>query len=102
MGNAAYVLGIQIIHDRKNKVLVVSGTYIDKGLSRFSMLNAYGALLSMRSGIFLSKEQCPKTPQEEEDMRRVPYASAVGSLMYAMLCTKPNICYAVGIVSRYR
>ena len=35
-------------------------------------------------------------------MRRVPYASAVGSLMYAMLCTKPDICYAVGIVSRYQ
>ena len=35
-------------------------------------------------------------------MRRVPYASAVGSLMYAMLCTRPDICYAVGIVSRYK
>ena len=35
-------------------------------------------------------------------MRRVPYASAVGSLMYAMLCTRPDICYAVGIVSRYQ
>ena len=35
-------------------------------------------------------------------MRRVPYASAVGSLMYTMLCTRPNICYAVGIVSRYQ
>ena len=35
-------------------------------------------------------------------MRRVPYASAVGSLMYVMLCTRPDICYAVGIVSRYQ
>ena len=35
-------------------------------------------------------------------MRRIPYASAVGSLMYAMLCTKPDICYAVGVVSRYQ
>ena len=42
------------------------------------------------------------TPQEEEDMRRIPYASAVGSLMYAMLCTRPDICYAVGVVSRYQ
>ena len=49
-------------------------------------------LLPARQGIILSKEQCPKTPQEEEDMRRVPYASAVGSLMYAMLCTRPDIC----------
>jgi len=35
-------------------------------------------------------------------MKEVPYASAVGSLMYAMLCTRPDICFAVGMVSRYR
>ena len=35
-------------------------------------------------------------------MSRIPYASAVGSLMYAMLCTRPDICYAVGVVSRYQ
>ena len=50
----------------------------------------------------MSKEQCPKTPQEVEDMRRVPYASAVGSLMYTMLCTRPDICFAVGVASRYQ
>ena len=66
------------------------------------MQNSKKGLLLARHGIALSKDKCPKTPQEEEDMRRVPYASAVGSLMYAMLCTRPNICYAVGIVSRYQ
>ena len=35
-------------------------------------------------------------------MRRVPYASAVGSLMYAMLCTRPDICCVVGVVSRFQ
>ncbi|KAA0046028.1 gag/pol protein [Cucumis melo var. makuwa] len=54
------------------------------------------------AGVHLSKEQCSKTPQEVEDMRRIPYASAVGSLMYVMLYTRPDICYAVGIVSRYQ
>ena len=50
-------------------------------------------------GITLSKNQCPKMPEEEAHMRRVPYASMVGSLMYAMLCTRPDICYVVVIVS---
>ena len=49
----------------------------------------------------LSAEQCPKTQKEEEDMSRVPYASAVGSLMYALVCTKPNIAHAVGLLSRF-
>ena len=35
-------------------------------------------------------------------MAGVPYASAVGSLIYAMLCTRPDICFAVGMVSRYQ
>ncbi|KAA0042098.1 gag/pol protein [Cucumis melo var. makuwa] len=47
--------------------------------------NSKKGLLPYRYGIHLSKEQCPKTPQEVEDMRKIPYASAVGSLMYAML-----------------
>ena len=34
-------------------------------------------------------------------MTLVPYASAVGSLMYAMVCTRPDIAHAVGVVSRY-
>ncbi|TYK29847.1 gag/pol protein [Cucumis melo var. makuwa] len=54
-------------------------------------------LLSYKYGIHLSTEQCPKTPQEVEDMRNILYAFTVGSLMYAMLCTRPDICYLVGM-----
>ena len=35
-------------------------------------------------------------------MREIPYASAVGSLMFAILCTRPNIYYVVGMVSKYQ
>ena len=35
-------------------------------------------------------------------MKEGPYASAIKSLMYAMICTRPNICYAVDMVSRYQ
>ena len=34
-------------------------------------------------------------------MTKVPYCFVVGSLMYAMICTRPDIAYAVGVVSRY-
>ena len=50
----------------------------------------------------LSNDLCPKTPKQKEQMKKVPYASAVGSLMYAMFCTRPNISYAIGMVSRYQ
>ena len=103
LGEASYVLGIQLIRDRKNRLLALSqASYIDKVLIRFAMQNSKKGNLPSRHGISLFKEQCPKTPQEEESISRVPYASAVGSLMYAMLCTRPDICYAVGIVSRFQ
>ena len=50
----------------------------------------------------LTRRMCPKTPQEKEQMARVPYSNVVGSLVYTMMCTRPDICYAVGMVSRYQ
>ncbi|XP_070032592.1 secreted RxLR effector protein 161-like [Nicotiana tomentosiformis] len=50
----------------------------------------------------LGSQMCPKTPEETEKMSRVPYRSTVGSLIYVMVCTRPNICQAVGLVSRYQ
>ncbi|XP_040987831.1 secreted RxLR effector protein 161-like [Juglans microcarpa x Juglans regia] len=50
----------------------------------------------------LSLEHCPKNDEEKKGMTRVPYASAIRSLMYAMLCTRPDLCFAVGLVSCYQ
>ncbi|KAH9735169.1 hypothetical protein KPL71_017652 [Citrus sinensis] len=103
LGKASYILGIKLLRDRKNKTLVLSqAVYIDKILARFSMENSKTGLLPFRHEITFSKDQSPKTSEEIERMRRVPYAEAVGSLMYAILCTRPDICFAVGIVSRYQ
>ena len=55
-----------------------------------------------RVGSSLSANQRPKTPAEIERMREIFYASVVESLIYAMLCTRPDICFAVGMVSRYQ
>ena len=77
-------------------------TCIDKILVKFAMHNSKKRLLPFRHGVPLSKEQCPKTIKEERRMKAVPYASAVGSLMYAMVCTRPDIYYVIGMVSRYQ
>ena len=49
----------------------------------------------------LSAKMSPKNVQEREYMTHVPYASAVGSLMYAMVCTRPDLSQAVSMISRY-
>ena len=103
LGEANYILGIKLLRDRKNKVLALSqALYINKILAKFSMENSKRGTLPFRHGVHLSKEKSPKTLKQKERMSRIPFALAVGSLMYAMLCTRPDICYAMGIVSRYQ
>lgn len=103
LGETAHILGIKLLRDRKKKILGLSQSlYIDTILSRFSMHDSKKGFLPFRHGISLSKDQSLKTDEEIEKMKAVPYASAVGSLMYAMLCTRPDICFAVGVVSRFQ
>ena len=58
--------------------------------------------IPMSHGISLSKTQCPKDPDEQKRMGRIPYASAIGSIMYAMICTRPDVSYALSICSRFQ
>src|SRR3954463_9347066 len=50
----------------------------------------------------LSLNDCPKTPANKAKMASVPYASAIGSLMYAMVCTRPDLLYVMGLLSRFQ
>jgi hypothetical protein len=65
------------------------------------MQNAKPISTPLENHFKLTKEMCPKTQEEIEYMSRVPYSSTIGSLMYAMVCTRLDIAHAVGVVSRY-
>ena len=100
--NASFVLGIQIYRDRSKGILGISHkAYIDKVLSRFGMSDCALGDTPMAKGDKFSLHQCSKNELENKDMERFPYASAVGSLMYAQVCTRPDIAYIVGILGRY-
>ena len=100
MGDASYILGIQIIRDRKSRMLSLNQEkYLRSVLKRFGMENSNPAPTPLVMGKRLCKEQSPREGQKPLD---VPYAQAIGSLMYAMLCTRPDIVYAVSLVSRYQ
>jgi hypothetical protein len=66
------------------------------------MEEAKKALLPMSQGIHLSKTQCPTTTDERECMSKVPYASAIGPIMYVMISTRPDVSYALSVTSRYQ
>ncbi|KAG8501099.1 hypothetical protein CXB51_003178 [Gossypium anomalum] len=103
LAEATYILGVKIYRDRSRRLLGLSqGTYIDKVLKRLNMEESKRGFLPMRHGISLSKEMCPSTPQERERMSKIPYASAIGSIMYAMLCTRLDVSYALSMTSSFQ
>ena len=88
LGEASFILRMKIYIDRSKRLFGLSQlTYIDTVLQRFSMKNFKKNYLSIGQEIFLSKRDCPITPEEREHISRISYASTVGSIMYAMTCT---------------
>uniref|UniRef100_A0A2N9EML6 CCHC-type domain-containing protein n=1 Tax=Fagus sylvatica TaxID=28930 RepID=A0A2N9EML6_FAGSY len=91
LGAAKKILGMEIRRDRGARKLWLSQkNYIRKVLEKFSMLDAKPVSTPLANHFRLSGSQCPKNEEEIENMSKVPYASAVGCLMYAMVCTRPE------------
>ena len=72
-----------------------------KVLQRFNMLDVKPIGSTLPTNYKLSGKQSPKTKVDKAEMMKIPYALAVGSLMYAMVCTRADIVHAVGVVSRF-
>jgi hypothetical protein len=102
LGEAAYILGIRTYRDRSRRLIGLSqDTYIEKVLKHFSMEQSKKGFLPMSHGIHLSKTQCPLTTDELDRMSKVPYALAIGSIMYTMISTRPDVSYALSATSKY-
>ncbi|GAA0147202.1 transmembrane signal receptor [Lithospermum erythrorhizon] len=102
LGEARKILGIEIVRDRNEKKLYLSQEkYVEKVLRRFGMDKAKVVSISLASHFKFSHPLCPSTNEEKLSMKSIPYSSAVGSLMYVMVCTRPDISHAMRVVSRY-
>ncbi|KAH9725397.1 hypothetical protein KPL70_007865 [Citrus sinensis] len=102
-GDAQRILGMKIRRDKKNgSVWLTQKSYLKKMLERFGMDDKTEPVCIPLAPYFkLSSSSCPTSQEERNHMARVPYASVVGSLMYAMVCTRLDISQAVSMVSRY-
>nr|GEW42722.1 retrovirus-related Pol polyprotein from transposon TNT 1-94 [Tanacetum cinerariifolium] len=102
LGPANKILGMQIHQDRvSRKIWLSQKSYVKKILQRFNMQDCKPISTSFPSNVKLSSKMSHSSEEERMEMSRVPYASAVGSLMFAMICTRLDIAHAVGVVSRY-
>ena len=102
LGPAKKILGMEIYRDRaRGKLFLTQKSYIEKILSRFGIEKSkpISTPTSVSCKLFLSMS--PQTEEKLAYMSRVPYVNAVGCLMYAMVCTRPDIAHAVSVVSRF-
>nr|GEX08442.1 retrotransposon protein, putative, Ty1-copia subclass [Tanacetum cinerariifolium] len=103
LGEAAYILEIKIYRDRSKRLIgLCQSAYIEKILKRYCMENSKRRSIPMQEKLKLSKSQGASTPAEIKCMQNVPYASAVGSIMYAVRCTRPDVAFAQNITSRFQ
>ena len=102
LGPAKKILGMKIIRDRKKKELWLSQErYIEKVLEIFIMSMAKPVVSPLAGHFKLSSKQCPTSENGKQEMKNVPHTSAVGSLMYAMTCTRSDIANGVSVVNRF-
>ena len=99
---ARQILGMQILRDGKSKELwLLQEKYIERVLERFNMKHVKLVSTPLGAHFKLRNKSCSSSKKEKKDIASTIYSSAVGSLMYAMVCTQPDIAHAVGVVSRF-
>ena len=103
IGEAKHLLGIEITRDRaKGTIALSQRQYILKILEKYALQDCKPVSSPMAHGSILEKSQCPEHGSEEWlEMQSKPFKNVIGSLMYAMIATRPDICYAVGALARF-
>nr|KYP54079.1 Retrovirus-related Pol polyprotein from transposon TNT 1-94 [Cajanus cajan] len=102
LGETFFVLGIKILRDRSHGVIRLSQeNYIDKVLARFGMKDSKPRDTPIAKGDKYSLKQSPNDDLERNEMQKIPHASTMRSLMYAQVCTRPDIEFVMGVLDRY-
>ena len=99
LGPCEYFLGIRIVRDRKDRTItLVQDAYIDKILGKFNMTKCHGVATPMDPGIRALMTPFDGTASKDDIEL---YQSIVGSEMYLGTQTRPDITYALSILSRF-
>ena len=103
MGDLQMILGMRVVRDREQETIRVDqGLYIDKIFKKFNMQNCQ-TVSTPEANIHLSElSKDEMSDEQKEYMKKVPYREAIGALLYAAICTRPDIAHAVNQVSQYQ
>jgi hypothetical protein len=102
LGEVSNLLGIQVTRDRIEKSITLSQSrYVSIVLERFNMQDCKGTSIPLDVNSKLTRSQEASVSMKEESMSSIPYRQAIGSIMYAMVGTRPDLSVAVGKLSQF-
>jgi hypothetical protein len=102
LGSISECLGIRIKYDQPNGIMKLDQTdYIEAMIKHFGFQNLRQARTPLDPGIKLSVAMAPATDADKTEASKFPYREIIGKLMYLMLCTRPDIAYAVSFLSKF-
>ncbi|KAL4018602.1 hypothetical protein IC575_022202 [Cucumis melo] len=102
LGELKRILGMDVKRDRKKGLSTISQeSYVIKLLEKYNISGSKTVSTPLASYFRLSSSQCPVTKQERLEMSNIPYCNAIGSIMYLMICTRPDLGYAMSMISRF-
>jgi hypothetical protein len=102
LGAAKFILGMKIEKiENSGDIRLSQQAYCERTIERFKMNDAKPRSTPLPAGLTLSADDSPKNRDELDDMKNVPYRQALGSLMWLQVATRPDLSYAVNLLSRF-
>ncbi|GMF41340.1 unnamed protein product [Phytophthora fragariaefolia] len=102
LGEIQYILGWEVTRNRADRIIFVSQSkYTKTVLERFNMDKCNGCKTPCTADLKLTKKMSAADRDERELMKTKPYRSVVGSLMYLMLGSRPDLAYLVRECSQF-
>ena len=102
LGKLHWLLNLKIKCNRTNKSISFSQeAYINKVLNWFNLQDSKTHITPLDPNTCLTKDQCSSTDEEKAQMSKIPYREAIGLLMWAAVATRPDIAFAVSLLSQF-
>jgi hypothetical protein len=101
-GEISWFLNFEIRRDQNNRTISINQkSYIEAMAARFGLANAKPVTIPMEPGAQLGKDQCPSSLSQEMNMRGIPFAEALGSVLWPTVVSRLDAAFAIGVESQF-
>ncbi|KAL9815865.1 putative RNA-directed DNA polymerase [Arabidopsis thaliana] len=102
LGPARKILGMEITRNREENILELSQrSYLQKVLKTFRMDECKPVKTPLAPHMKFVAATETEAEEQADQMKSIPYANAVGSIMYSMIGSRPDLAHPVGVISRF-